>query len=124
MILFSVFTKSLPKDLTTINISNIIGGNTPSYIFAGIIKTSSLMGDHNHSCTRFERCAVREFDLTLDGSSVSGFPLISQDESPIQIFHNFLKKTNRFYDNKCQDQLLMSDFKTVNYNSSFKFLFL
>ena len=84
----SVYCKNLPRETKTIIIPNIIGmdfkffmettfhfpliltiphvgGNTPSYIFAGIIKSAALSGDTELSSTCFRRHGVTEFDLTL-----------------------------------------------------------
>ena len=117
----SVYCKNLPQGDTTIRMSNIIGGNTPKYLFAGIIESSALTGDYKKSSTSFKRHGVCEFDLTLNGYSCHGFPLSSQNESPIQVYDKFIQTTNRKFANGCSKQVTPSDFKTFNYLYSHKF---
>ena len=118
----AVYHKNLPQGSNIIRMSNIIGGNTPSYLFAGIIESSALNGDYNKSSTSFKRHGVSEFDLTLDGYSVQGFPLVSMDESPIMVYDKFLRSTNRKFDNNCAEQISPGDFQQFHYIYAHKFI--
>ena len=118
----AVYHKNLPQGSTIIRMNNIIGGNTPSYLFAGIIESSALNGDYTKSSTAFKRHGVIEFDLTLDGYSAHGFPLISENDSPINVYDKYLKTTNRKFDNICAEQMLPSDFQQFHYIYAHKFL--
>lgn len=117
----SVYCKNLPQGDTIIRMPNIIGGNTPKYLFAGIIEASALNGDFKKSSTSFKRHGVTEFDLTLNGYSCHGFPIMSQNDSPIQVYDKFIKTTNRSFDNTCPKQIAPSDFKSFSYLYAHKF---
>ncbi len=67
----SVYHKNLPQGDSTIRLANIIGGNTPKYLFAGLIESDAVNGDLQMSSTCFKRHSVKEFDLTLNGYSCS-----------------------------------------------------
>ena len=95
----SVYHKVLPQGSTVIRLSNIIGGNTPSFIFCGIIKSSALNGHFEQASTRFQRHHVKEFDLTLDGYSLNDFPITSDDNSALMVYEKFIRTTNRKFDN-------------------------
>ena len=116
-----VFHKNLPLGVNVIRLSNLIGGNTPKYVFAGIIDSDALNGDYKKSSTAFKRHGVKEFDLTLDGYSVNGFPVTSEDESPLNVYYKFLSTTNRKFDNLCGAQIEPEDFQLFHYIYSHKF---
>ena len=116
-----VLQKSLPTGLNIIRLSNLIGGNTPKYFFAGIIESSALNGDQDKSSTAFKRHGVTEFDLTLDGYSVNGFPVTSENESPLNVYDKFLSTTNRQFDNMCGAQIEPDDFQLFHYIYAHKF---
>lgn len=118
----AVYHKNLPQGSTIIRMNNIIGGNTPSYLFAGIIESAALNGDYTKSSTAFKRHKVTEFDLTLDGYSAHGFPLVSENESPINVYEKFLRTTNRKFDNVCAEQILPGDFQAFHYIYAHKFV--
>ena len=116
-----VFQKSLPTGINIIRLANLIGGNTPNYLFAGIIESAALNGDFNKSSSAFQRHGVIDFDLTLDGYSVNGFPVTSEDESPLNVYDKFLSTTNRKFDNLCGAQIEPEDFQLFHYIYSHKF---
>ena len=116
-----VFQKNLPQGVSTIRLSNLIGGNTPKYLFAGIIESAALNGDYEKSLTNFQRHGISEFDLTLDGYSVNGFPIVSEDESPINVYDKFLQTTNRKFNNSCGEQINPGNFTQFHYLYSHKF---
>ena len=117
----SVYLKSLPKGDTTIRLANIIGGNTPKYLFAGIIESDALSGNLKKSATRFMQHSVNEFDLTLNGYSCSGFPLINHDDSPLFAYNKFMKTTDRHFINNCGGQIKPVDFRDFNFLYSHDF---
>ena len=117
----SVYHKNLPQGDSVIRLSNIIGGNTPKYLFAGIIESDALTGDYGKSSTAFKRHGVSEFDLTLNGYSCHGFPLTSVNQSPVQIYDKFLKATNRSFQNSCSKQVSPSEFAKFSYLYAHKF---
>ena len=72
--------KTLPQNETEIRLDGVKGGNLPTYLFAGIIPQSSLNGDAEHSSTSFKSYGVKEFNITVNGNSVNGFPNQTKDE--------------------------------------------
>lgn len=117
----AVYHKNLPQGDSIIRLTNIIGGNTPRYIFAGVIEAAALNGDYTKSSTSFKRHGVSEFDLTLNGFSCHGFPVTSENGSALQAYDKFLSTTNRKFQNVCSKQMSPSDFQNFNYIYAHKF---
>ena len=69
-----VYMKSLPEGQTSFRWTNIMGGNTPDYIFGGFMSTASLQGDFNES-TSFRNMALTEANVSLNGMPVQGYPI-------------------------------------------------
>ena len=88
--------KGLPKDEPNIRFDNIKGGNVPSYIFVGLIPSENLSGHKNYSTTSFDLVNVTEFDITLNGQSVNGYPLLNPNLSPVYPLYKFLEATSRY----------------------------
>ena len=81
----SVVQKNLPNGEKSIRIPNIIGGQTPEFIFAGILPTKALQGDPELSLTKFGQLNIEEFEFTINGQAVNGFPVASEYGSPLQV---------------------------------------
>ena len=62
----------------SIRLENLRGGNTPSYVFCGIIETAALNGSSTLSSTVFKNYGLQEFSLTLNGQACQG--LIKRDK--------------------------------------------
>ena len=92
-----VLIKPLPKDQTNIRLDNIYGGNVPFYFFSGIIKTEDLAGNEDGCSTMFSQHHVTDFNLTLNGSSVNGYPLSTNDSTVIFPLMKFLDTSGRLY---------------------------
>ena len=92
-----VLIKSLPTDDTTIRIDNIRGGNTPKYLFAGVLPTKLLQGEWNDCCTRFQQNHVVEFNISLNGNSVNGYPLSVTENLPCYALSKFNSVTSRHH---------------------------
>ena len=112
--------KSLPQNETEIRLDGIKGGNLPSYLFAGIIPQSSLNGEVEHSSTAFKSYGVKEFNLTLNGNSVNGYPLIIKNECPVLPMHKFFESTNRLHNIYAGESVTQAEFK-INWLWSHKF---
>ena len=80
-----------------------------------------MTGTVTKSSTAFKRYGVREFDLTLNGYSCSGFPLINENDSPLNAYQKFLQTTNRSFQNSCAEQILPADFQEFHHIYSHKF---
>ena len=117
----SVYHKNLPQGDTTIRMPNIIGGNTPKYLFAGIIESDALNGSMEKPSTCFKRHSVKEFDLTLNGYSCNGFPLVHLDDSPLFAYHKFMETTGRKFNNTLGGQLKPIDFRDYHFLYAHKF---
>ena len=116
-----VYHKNLPQGETNIRLSNILGGNSPSYVFAGVIESDALVGSKLLSSTCFQRHNVDEFDLTLNGQSLNGFPITSNGGCPLNVYDKFLCTTDRKFMNSCGGMIDPAHFKTSNYLYSHKF---
>ena len=106
-----VVIKSLPTDDTTIRIDNIRGGNTPRYLFAGLIPTTQLQGDWAKSCTKFSQYNVTEFNIALNGNSVNGYPMMIKPKSPCYPLSQFNSVTSRLYNVFAGKQFTMQEFQ-------------
>ena len=105
--------KSMPINETEISFHNLRGGPTPDYVFMGILTEKQINGDKSISSTRFTDNNVTEMDITLDGSSVCGYPVHITQGSPVYPLYKFLDVTGRLYDNNCGNTL---DFNKYLYN--------
>ena len=119
----SVYQKNLPTGEKTIRLTNIIGGQTPNYIFAGIIPAKAFNPDANICLTEFAQCGVSEFAFTFNGQNINGFPLSIYNNSPIEVYENFLTVTNRKYNNSCMNSIGPFDFKLMHNIYGYKFPF-
>ena len=77
----NVLRTPVTMESTNVRFNNLIGGNTPTFIFAGLIKSAALDGNLEDSATQFSRHGVKEFDFTLNGVSVNGYPIKSDDKN-------------------------------------------
>ena len=105
-----VTLKNLPINETEIRIDNIKGGPTPSCIFAGIIKSNALAGDMNLSSTRFGCYDVTDFNFTLNGNSVNGYPLNNKNKLPVFPYHKFMDTTSRYMNTACGEGMKLTQF--------------
>ena len=115
-----VLIKTLPTDDTTLRIDNIRGGNTPRYLFAGVIPTAQLQGDWTRSSTRFSQHDVTEFNISLNGNPVNGYPMIIKPNSQCYVMSQFSSVTSRQYNVYAGKQMSMQEFK-CNFVWSHKF---
>ena len=104
--------KTLPLKETTIRIDNIRGGNNPSLLFAGIIKTAALNGNMKGSSTDFHQCNVSRINITLNGKIVNGYPLENNGNSPVMAIQKFYDVTNRYMNIQCSDGFRLSMYKS------------
>ena len=115
-----VVIKTLPTDGTTIRLDNIRGGNTPKYLFAGVIPTKNLQGDWEKSSTAFEQHNVTEFNIALNGNPVNGYPVSIKKRSPCYALSKFNAVTSRLYNVFAGQQMNMQSFQ-FNFIWSHKF---
>ena len=111
----SVYHKSIPQNDTIIRFPNILGGNTPSYIFAGIVSSDALNGSFSKSSTLFKRAKVKEFEITLNGYSCNSFPVSNIEKTPLEVYDKFLSTTQRKFKTQCPEQILPGDFANFHF---------
>ena len=70
-----------------------------------------MNGSLTESSTSFKHYGVKQFNLTLNGSSCDGFPLNTFDGAPSVVYQKFLKDTNRMDINICSRMINMLEFK-------------
>ena len=110
-----VMCKNIPQGVKTVRFANLIGGNTPSYIFAAIIESDAVMGSTKFSSTAFKQHKVLEFDLTIDGQSVQGFPIKTEDQIPAMAYDSYLKATHRSFNNSVNDTIPIRDYRNFHF---------
>ena len=94
----NVLTVPITTDSDNIRFDNLIGGNTPTHIFAALIKSSALVGNIEDSATQFKKYGVIEFDFTLNGASVTGYPLKSEKKTDwVPVYRRFNEVCNRMH---------------------------
>ena len=107
----TVMCKLLPQGESCIRIENLRGGNTPDFVFMGIIPTSALNGSTGLSSLKFENCDIEEVNLTLNGNSCHGFPVRVANNNPIWLYHKFLDNIGRLENSTAGTQLKLHEFK-------------
>ena len=78
----SVLCRSVPMNEQYIRLENIKGGNTPDYVFFGLMESKALNGSLETDSLAFENNGKKEANLTLMGNSCYGFPVRVQNDNP------------------------------------------
>ena len=105
-----VTIKSIPKDELNIRFDNVKGGQIPNYIFAGIVPTESLQGNATAPSTWFNASHVKEFNFSVDGNSVNGYPLYNKNISPIYPYYKFMETTSRYMNPEAGEMMRIGQF--------------
>ena len=85
----TVTYKALPLGDQSIRLENLKGGNTPDYVFIGIIPTSAISGSTDESAIKFKNYGIKEINLTLNGNSCHGYPIRVTNDYPIWPYFKF-----------------------------------
>ena len=115
-----VIIKNIPLGETDIRFDTLRGGNTPSYMFVGIIPQKSLMGDLEVSSTGFRANMVSEMNITFNGNSVNGYPINITNNSYIYPMLKYLDVTGQLYNQNCGQTITGPEFE-YNFLWSHKF---
>ena len=107
----TVMCKLLPQGETCIRIENLRGGNTPDFVFMGIIPTAALNGSSNLSSLKFENFEIEEINLTLNGNSCHGYPVRVSNNNPIWLYQKFLDNIGRLENSTAGTQLKLLEFR-------------
>ena len=106
-----VIIKNVPLGETDIRFDTLRGGNTPSYMFVGLIPQRALMGDHGESSTGFHANNVSEMNITYNGNSVNGYPINISNNSYIFPMLKYLDVTGQLYNQSCGRTLTGPEFE-------------
>ena len=115
-----VIIKNISSTETNPRFPNLRGGKLPSYMFVGLLPQKCLEGDIERSSTFFRSQKVKHMDITLNGSSVSGFPMKISQGSSILPYFKFLDTTGRLFDIDTGSTISAAEFE-YNYLWSYKF---
>ena len=106
-----VLIKSIPYNQTTVRFDNLRGGNTPTHIFAGVIKTNALDGKTELCSTKFSNYNVEEMNFTLNGNSVNGYPISIKNSSSVFPLQKFMDATSRTSNISCGKFLTPNEYQ-------------
>ena len=105
-----VSCRNLPMNESFIRIENICGGNTPDYLFVGIAKTAALNGSLDLTNGVFKNNNIKEFNITLNGSSVNGYPMKVTNNKPVWAYMRLHDNLSRTANVDLGQQLGLEDF--------------
>ena len=112
--------RAIPIGEKVIRLDNVRGGNIPSYIFAGIIKTQAKTGSFDLSSTNFQWNGVKEMNISLNGASVHPFPIEVENENSIYPLFQFEDTVGRSYNLNCGRGFTRTKFRS-NFLWAYKF---
>ena len=82
--------------------------------------SDALTGAFTQSPTSFEIQNVKQFNMSLNGNSMHGFPLSISKTFPAWPYKKFMESTDRYYNNTCGKQLTLAEY-TANFIYAHKF---
>ena len=100
-----VIIKNIPLGETDVRFDTLRGGNTPSFMFVGLIPQKALMGDQTQSSTGFLSNNIIEMNITYNGNSVNGYPINNANNSYIYPLLKYLDVTGQLYNQNCSRTL-------------------
>ena len=107
-----VTLKSLPTNQFDIRLDNIRGGNSPTYLFVGVLPTDAFSGSFEQSSVGFRSFNVQKINITLNGRTVNGYPIEMPNESIVTPFQKFYDVTNRHMNPLAGECMSLNKFKT------------
>lgn len=90
----NIYMKTISSGQSMIRVNNVMGGLTPDYLFAGLIKTNALNGDFWLSSTNFFPPEYSDVCITLNGMPVQGYPM-AVDEFGVKLYSKFIDTIGR-----------------------------
>ena len=106
----SVMYKTLVTGEQSIRLENLKGGNTPDYLFIGIMPTTAMNGTVSESSTRFRNYGIKEINLTLNGASCQGYPMRINNDQPVVPYFKFHETLGKIQNSSLAGQLSMDKF--------------
>ena len=107
----SVLCRSVPVNEEYIRLENIRGGNTPDYVFFGLVKSRCLNGSLEGSSTNFKNNNIKEVNLTLNGNSCLGYPMRILNDHPIWPYHKYYSTLGKLMDQSAAAQVRLDTYK-------------
>jgi hypothetical protein len=107
----TVLYKTLPLGEHQIRLENIRGGNTPAYLFIGLVESSGFSGSISCSPVRCQNFGVSEINLTLNGNSCHGYPIKIQNNYPLWPYMKFQDVLGSTCNTTLGNQIKIDDFK-------------
>ena len=107
----NVITKPIPKSLNTVRFDNIRAGNTPKYIFFGVIDAELLTGSVEKPSTKFSCMDVEEASIYYNGNVVPGYPIKTENNRQISAFHQFNDVTGRYLNTYAGSSIKINEFE-------------
>ena len=107
----NVMCKILPQGENYIRLENIKGGNTPDFLFMGVVPTAALNGSTSLSPIKFGSYGIKEVNITLNGNSCNGYPIRNHNDFPIWSYYKFLDVIGRLQNANNGQQLTIDEFK-------------
>ena len=107
----SVLCRSIPTNEQYVRLENIKGGNTPDYVFFGLMKSAAVNGSFSYSSGNFKNNSIKEINLTLNGNSCNGFPIRIQNNFAIWPYQKYMATLGRLMDHNAASQTRLADFQ-------------
>ena len=107
----SVLCRSIPKNEQYVRLENIRGGNTPNYVFFGLLKSKCLNGAFDCASINFKNNNLKEVNLTLNGNSCLGYPMRIQNDNPVWPYHKYYSTLGKLMDESAAAQTRLDSFK-------------
>ena len=106
----SIICKSLPQGEQFIRMENLKGGNTPDYLFIGVVPTEGVNGSTNASPINFKNYGIKEINLSLNGNPCHGYPIQIQNDYPLLPYVKMLEVLGRNQNTQLPAQINMAQF--------------
>ena len=106
-----IIIKNIPENTLDVRFDNLRGGNIPSVVMIGVIPKSCLSGSKVKSSTGFRHQNVNELNISFNGNSVNGFPMVINKGSVIYPLQKFLDVTGQLYNQNCGKTLTGPEFE-------------
>ena len=121
-----IYMKTIAVGQSSIRVNNIMGGLTPEYIFAGLIKTDALNGDFDLSSSCFDQNYIKDSCITLNGMAAQGYPISDHylsDNScmPVNMYSKFLDTIGKSKKSMAGNTIGLQQFATQYFFLSHRF---
>ncbi|CAG5101999.1 Oidioi.mRNA.OKI2018_I69.chr1.g95.t1.cds [Oikopleura dioica] len=110
-----ITTMSLPKGRKNVQLLNVTGGNTPAYLFFGLIQTEALHGSSKIDSSNFSFFNnLVQVNVMLNGQSLNGYPQKITNQYPILPYWKYLDTLGRVSQADLSYVVSMENYKVNN----------